>query len=161
MLTVQSKVHVERISGMSIFNFLIDPGDDEYRKWWPGTHLEFHTLKHCPGNVGDVVYMDEYVGRRRVRMTGIVTEAEPGKKITWRLRMLFRLPVWLSVEFEDDSTGVAITHTITAGFRVPGRLLDGVFRLYFSNTFAQAMDEHVHIEFPRLGEILRAQGGCR
>ncbi|MBL8157311.1 MAG: hypothetical protein JNM70_24275 [Anaerolineae bacterium] len=139
---------------MPIFNFLINPNDSAYQKWWPGTHLAHHNLRQSPRHVGNVVYMDEYVGKRRIRMTGIVTEAEPGKKITWQLQKIIRLPVSLHLELEDDSRGVAITHTIRAGFGGIGRILDVLLRLYFSETFAKAMDEHAHIEFPKLGELL-------
>lgn len=154
MITIQSKVHVERIGGMPIFDFLINPTDSAYQQWWPGTHLAYHNLSYAPRNIGNVVYMDEYVGQRRVRMTGIVTEAEPGKKITWQLKKVIRLPIWLHLELKDDSQGVAITHTIRAGFGGIGRVLDAVLRLYFSETFAKAMDEHARIEFPKLGELL-------
>lgn len=154
MITIQSKIHVERISGMEIFNFLINPTDSAYQRWWPGTHLAFHNLRYSPRNVGNIVYMDEYVGKRRVKMTGIVTEAEPGKKIVWQLRKIIRLPIWLSLELEDDREGVAITHTIKAGFEGVGRILDVIFRVYLPDEFGKTMDEHAKTEFPKLGELL-------
>lgn len=87
---------------MEIFNFLINPTDSEYQSWWTGTNLELHLLKHDPNNIGNIVYMDEFIGKHRVKMAGIVIEAEPGKKIIWQLRKLIRLPIWLSLELEDD-----------------------------------------------------------
>lgn len=157
MFTIQSKVHVEGIGGLPIFNFFINPNDSAYQSWWPGTHLEFHVQRGAPGSVGCLVYMDEYVGKRRVRMTGVVTEVLPGKKICWQFKALIRLPVWLCLELEDDAHGVVITHTIVAGFGGFGRVLDGIFRLYLSDDFARAMDEHARIEFPRLGELLLSE----
>lgn len=154
MFTIQSKVHVEGIGGLPIFSFLVDPNDSAYQDWWPGIHLKFHTLRGTPGSVGSLVYMDEYVGKRRVCMTGVVSEAEPGKRITWQFKALIRLPVWLRLELEDDNHGVVITHEIRAGFRGIGSVLDVLLRLYFSETFAKAMDEHAQTEFPRLGELL-------
>jgi hypothetical protein len=154
MITIQSSIYVDRISGMEIFNFLINPSDCEYQRWWPGTHIKLHTLKHSPKNVGNIVYMDEFIGEHRVRMTGIVTEAEPGKKIVWRLKKFVRLPIWLYLELEDDKEGVAITHTIRAGFAGIGRILDVLLRFYFSDDFGKAMDEHVKTEFPKLREML-------
>ncbi len=158
MFTIQSKVHVEGIGGLPIFNFLINPSDSAYQSWWPGTHLKFHTRYGTPGSIGSLVYMDEYVGKRRVRMTGVVTGAQPGKKITWQFKALIRLPIWLHLELEDDSRGVTVTHTIRAGIGGIGRVLDGLFRLYLSDDFAKAMDEHAKIEFPRLGALLQSSG---
>ena len=54
--------------------------------------------------------------------------------------------------------GVHIAHTITAGLRGPGRVLDPLLRLYFSRGFARAMDEHVRAEFPKLRDVLYAAG---
>jgi hypothetical protein len=141
---------------MDIYNFLINPTDREYQRWWSGTHLEFHTCKRGLNNIGDIVYMDEFVGDRRVKMSGIVTEAEPGKKITWQLIRLVRLPVWLSLHLKDDNEGVLVTHTIRAGFSGIGRLFDVAFRLYFTAEFENAMDEHVKAEFPMLRDMLRS-----
>jgi len=141
---------------MEVFNFLINPTDREYQKWWPGTHIELHNLRQSPDIVGNIIYMDEFIGKHRVKMTAIVIEAEPGTKIIWQLKKLVRLPVWLSLELGDDKEGVEITHTIKAGFEGGGRILDFIFRLYFSNEFAKAMDEHVRIEFPKLRDLLSA-----
>lgn len=77
-----------------------------------------------------IIYMDEFVGQRRIQMQGIITEVTPGKRITWQLKKVVRLPVWLSVDFADNDAGVAITHTIRAGFGGIGRLLDPVLQLY-------------------------------
>ena len=95
MITIQSEVRVERIGSMPIFNFLLNPSDSAYQRWWPGTHLQFHTLRKSPGSASSVVYMDEYIGARRLRLTGIVLEADPGRKIIWQFRKVIRLPAWL------------------------------------------------------------------
>ncbi len=154
MITLQSKIHLDRIGGREIFDFLIDPTDREYQRWWPGTHLALHLLKQKPNNIGNVVYMDELIGKRRVKMTGIIIEAEPGKKIIWQVKKFIRLPIWLSLDLKDDRDGVTITHTIKAGFTGIGRILDVILRVYFSDEFTRAMDEHVKIEFPKLKEML-------
>jgi hypothetical protein len=46
-------------------------------------------------HVGDVICMDKYVGKRRVQMTAVVIEAVPGKRITWQMKAMIPLPVWL------------------------------------------------------------------
>ena len=88
MLTLESHVTVRGVTGQEITDFLLEPHDDSYRAWWPGTHLEFHVLRHGTQgeHVGDVVWMDEYVGGRRVRMAAEVVTAVPGEKVVWRLR---------------------------------------------------------------------------
>ena len=154
MITIQSKIHVDRIGGKEIFNFLMNPTDHEYQTWWPGTHLALHTLKRTPNNVGTIIYMDEFIGDRRVKASCIVIEAEPAKKVVWQVKKLIRLPIWFSLELEDDTEGVAITHTIRAGFEGVKGMYDVLFRLYFSDKFAAAMDEHVKIEFPKLRDML-------
>ena len=76
--------------------------------------------------------------------------------MVWQLRALVRQPVHLELDLEDEPTGMRITHTIRAGLPGPGRLLDPLLRLYFSPTFARAMDGHVRMEFARLTALLAA-----
>jgi hypothetical protein len=107
-----------------------------------------------PDHVGDVVLMDEYVGKRRVRMLGIVVQVGPGQKIVWQLRKGVRLPAWLTLELADRDGGVDLRHTITAGFGGVGQVLDPLLRRYFSAEFATAMDEHARTELPLLRDHL-------
>lgn len=60
-------------------------------------------------------------------------------------------------DFIDYDGGVAITHTTSAGFRGAGRILDPMFRLYFSEQFARALDEHVKTEFLLLRDRFAAR----
>lgn len=154
MISIQSKIRVAGISGTDIIDFLLNCTDREYQAWWRGTHLAFHTIERRPGNVGNVVYMDEFIGKRRVKMRGIVTEVVPGKKVVWQFKEIFRLPVRLLLKVDDDDEGVAITHTIQAGFKGMGRHLDPLFRIYFSDEFERAMDEHAKAEFLMLRDML-------
>jgi hypothetical protein len=98
--------------------------------------------------------MDEYVGKRRVRMLGIVVQVGPGQKIVWQLRKGVRLPAWLTLELADRDGGVDLRHTITAGFGGVGQVLDPLLRRYFSAEFATAMDEHARTELPLLRDHL-------
>lgn len=155
MITIESELFVKDITGKEIFDFLLDATDERYRRWWPGTHLSLHALERHEDHVGDIFYMDEYVGKRRVRMKGIVVEAERGRKIVWRFKgWQILLPVRLTLELADRDGGVALRHTIRAGFEGFGAILDPLFRIYFSPRFASAMDEHAHIEFPMLRDLL-------
>lgn len=157
MISIQSRVHVSGISSAQLIDFMLNCTDEQYQAWWPGTHLALHTVERRPGNVGNVIYMDEYVGTRRLRMKAVVTElvAEPaGSRLVWQFKMGLRLPARLAMEANDDATGIALTHTIEAGFRGAGKILDPLFRLYLSKRFEQAMDEHAQAEFPMLGTML-------
>ena len=115
MLMIESRFFVARITGKEITDFLLDCTDDRYRHWWPGTHLELHAVARGRDHLGDVVLMDEYVGKHRVRMLAIVVEVVPGQKIVWRLKKGVRLPVWLTLELADRDSGVDLRHTIAAG----------------------------------------------
>ena len=156
MITLRTQIAVSGVTGLEIFNFLLNCTDAEYQRWWPGTHLSFHTIKRMPGDVGNLVVMDEFIGNRRVRAKGLVTEVEPGKRLVWQFRKLVRLPVQLSLEFDEQGDALQLTHTINAGFHGIGRVLDPLLRLYFSRRFAEALDEHVRTEFPKLRDLLRS-----
>jgi hypothetical protein len=156
MLALRTRLRVDGIGASEIFEFLANPTDEAYQEWWPGIHLRFHVLERHGDHVGDVVYMDEYVGTRRLRMKGIVVEAVPGQRLVWQLKRAIRLPARLELELTDHAGGVAITHTTRAGFGGAGRILDPLLRLYFSKRFARALDEHVKTEFPLLRDLLRA-----
>jgi hypothetical protein len=158
MITLRTRIHVDGLTAEQVYNFLLNATDREYQEWWPGVHLHLHTLKRCPNDVGNIVYMDELIGSYRVKMTGVVVEAIPGTKLVWQLKKGLRLPARLSVELDDDATGVFIIHTIRVGFDGLGSLLDPVFSIYCSANFAAAMEEHVNAEFPKLRDMLARSG---
>lgn len=154
MITLETKTKVAELSGKEVTDFLLNPKDENYRKWWGGIHLEFHIIKSYPGHIGDIVYMDEFIGRHRVKMKGIVVNAIPGKLIIWQLKKIIKLPVRLSLKLEEDKDSVKITHTIRVGFGGIGKIFDPILGIYFSEDFKKAMDEHVKIEFQKLSDIL-------
>ncbi|MFN8557184.1 MAG: hypothetical protein U0531_07470 [Dehalococcoidia bacterium] len=154
MITMRSFVHVNGIRGEDVITFLLNCTDRLYRRWWPGTHLRLHTIKRARGNVGSLIVMDEYVGRRRLTMQGVVTELVPGRRLVLQWKQIVRLPAWLELDFADDDRGVTVTHTVRAGLPGAGAVLDPLIRLYLSDAFARALDEHVKVEMPRLGVLL-------
>jgi hypothetical protein len=154
MIEMRTEVRVGGTSGSSISDFLLSCTDDDYQHWWPGTHIENHTTRRFPGNVGNLMYFDEYVGKRRLKFEGVVVKCIPGKEIVWQMKKVVRLPARLVLEFDDDDEGVVITHTIRAGFTGLGKLLDPLLRLYLTRGFEKDLEEHAHLEFPKLAEIL-------
>ena len=154
MLTLETTISMDGVTGIEVFDFLANPDDESYRAWWPGTHLEFHPVARGEDHVGDIVYMDEYVGSRRLRMSAIVREARPGKTLVWQLKKGISLPARLCLELDDHDGGMTIRHTTRAGFRGAGRVLDPALRLLLSRSFAHELDQHVRTEFPLLRDLL-------
>lgn len=151
-------MHVPGMRAERVIDFFLHPDDDLYQRWWPGVHLSMHAVNDLTGP-GQVVYMDELVGTRRLRFTCVVTDVSP-TTITWRFRWLVPLPARLALRIEDDETGATITHTIGAGFRsAVGRLLDPLLRAYFSSDFERMMDEHFRTEFSALPALLARESG--
>ncbi|HEU5474931.1 MAG TPA: hypothetical protein VFV67_30175 [Actinophytocola sp.] len=158
MITIESTLHLERVTGLSITEFLLNCTDERYQQWWPGTHRRFHVRTQGREHLGDTVFMEEYIGNRHVRMAGTVVDVVPGRRIVWQLKRVVRLPVWLTLELTDRDGAVAIRHTIRAGYTGVGRLLDPLLRLYFTAEFTRAMDDHVHTEFPLLRDRILDPG---
>src|SRR5512134_2953171 len=97
MITLQSQLHVDGIRGNEIVDFLLACTDQAYQAWWPGTHLQLHTRVRYSNSVGNIVFMDEFIGKQRMQMLGVVRVAEP-TKIVWQLKKGILLPVWLILE---------------------------------------------------------------
>jgi uncharacterized protein YndB with AHSA1/START domain len=154
VVTLTTTVEVDGMNGSEVFDFLANPDDESYRAWWPGTHLALHVEERGEGHVGDVVHMDEFIGRRRLRMTGVVTEAVPGRRLVWQLAKGIRLPARVRLDLTDDDRGVTITHTTQAGFRGVGRVFDPVLERFLSRWLGDDLDDHVRTEFPRLRDLL-------
>lgn len=158
MVVLETRVRVEGISGRDVTDFFINCTDSDYQRWWKGTHLQFHTVNRTEENVGSLVYFDEYVGRYRLRFKGRITGYAAGKRIEYRMVKGLPLPAWLVLEFQDDPRGVDIVHTVKAGYRGAGVILDPLIRLYLSDAFEKALDDHAQSEFSMLGQLLRRDG---
>lgn len=158
MLILETKIRVDGVAGAEIFDFLADPDDESYQAWWPGVHFQLHTIERGDDHVGDVLYMDEYVGKRRLCGSAIVTEAVRGERLVWQFKKGVKLPARLVLEFSDYEGGVAITHTVRAGMRGAGRVMDPALKILLSRAFANDLDEHVRTEFPLLRDLLRGWG---
>ncbi|MCZ2153240.1 MAG: hypothetical protein LC114_04960 [Bryobacterales bacterium] len=61
------------------------------------------------------------------------------------------------MRLQDGPEGVAIFHTVEAGIPGLGRIFDALLRLWLTREFANALDEHVRTEFPKLRDLLRVQ----
>lgn len=155
MVVLETRVPVEGITGRHVTDFFINCTDSDYQRWWEGTHLQFHTIHRTTHIIGSSVYFDEYVGKHRLKFRGRITQYVPGKRIEYRMVRGLPLPAWLVLEFEDRPGGVEIVHAVKAGYQGPWRVFDPLIRLYLSDDFEKALDEHAHAEFSRLGDLLR------
>jgi hypothetical protein len=155
MLVIESRVDVAGLTGRDVTDFMLACTDGQYQSWWPGTHLQLHVLGRTTARSGDVVVMDEFVGRRRLRLRGTVEAVEPGRRIVWRFRKVLPLPARLSLELIPVPGGVSVRHTVTAAWPGIGRTLDPLLKLYFTPRFRADLDAHVHTEFPLLRDYLQ------
>ena len=96
---MQTEVSVKGVSGQDVADFMLNCTDEDYQRWWKGTHLAFHTIKRYPDHLGNLVCFDEYVGERRLKFRGVITENIPGKKLVWQMKKIVRLPGWLALDF--------------------------------------------------------------
>ncbi|MDQ2089489.1 hypothetical protein [Marimonas arenosa] len=157
VIKIATQTCVPGLTGRDITEFLMTCDTRRYQAWWPGTHLRFFTRDGGPGHVGSRFFMDEYVGRHRVRVGGRVIELDPGRRLVLKLSRFVPLPVWLTLDLRDTDDGVVIRHEIAAGFRGAGRVFDPLFRLHFNRRFATDMDAHVREEFSRLPALLATE----
>lgn len=160
MIALTTRFRVEGLTGREVTDFLLTAGDEEFRRWWPGTHLEYHTVRRRAGGLGNLLHYEELVGRRRERIDAVVVDLIPGRRLVWQIKRGLRLPIWVALEFEDGAGGVTITQQTRAGFEGAGRVLDPLFRLYFSSSYQRALDEHARTEFPMLRDLLHVRTGA-
>ena len=156
MIRLQTDVDVDGLAAEEVFRFLLNCDDASYQAWWPGIHIRFHTVLREPGNVGNLVYMDEYIGRFRLRLHAVIVAIDPGRRIVWQMVKGVRLPGRLLLTFEDRPGGVRISHRLEAGSAGAGRIFDPVIRLWLTKDLERALDAHVRAEFPRLRDLLRS-----
>jgi hypothetical protein len=91
MIRLQSQLHIDGIRGNEIVGFLLACTDQAFQAWWPGTHLQLHTHVHYPNSVGNIVFMDEFIGQRRIQMLGVVRVAEPRAAASYDGHRLYTL----------------------------------------------------------------------
>jgi len=154
MIIMKTEVNVSDILRRNVFDFMLNCTDNDYQRWWPGTHLAFHTIKRYPNNLGNLVYFDEYVGKRRLKFNAKVTELVPDKRLVWQMEAIIRLPAWLSIDIEANESGVKIIHTLAIGFLGIGKIFDSILRLYCSSKFQYELGEHAKTEFHKLADLL-------
>ena len=154
MIKSNAELDLIGLKGHSVYKFMLGCTDERYQRWWPGVHLAFHTIKHYPGNIGNLVYFDEFIGKRRIKFTARISELISGKRVVYQLRFFVNLPAWIMLDFNDMPEGVKITHILRLGYPGFGRLFDPLLRLFFTKNFQKDLEEHAVAEFRLLAKIL-------
>lgn len=157
MITYSVELTVPNACAKQFYDFMINPTDEQYSAWWHGEHLQFHIVKHGDSNhVGDLVFMDEYLGKNhRLVFHAVVITAKRPNIIAWQMKKAgLRLPAIVTLELCDSPEGVRLKHELKIGFAHFGKLLDPFIRLYFNKSFQAALDEHCKIEWYKLSEHL-------
>ncbi len=154
MFEIRTEIELIGLKANKICDFLINCTDDSYQRWWPGTHLVYHTIKFNPQIVGNIVVFDEYIGKYRFKSKGIITKYVPEREIILQIEKIIRLPIWLQITFTDTIQGVKINHSIHAGFKGMGKMFDFIFRLFLSKEFEKEMDNHAKYEFEKLRNVI-------
>lgn len=154
MIVFKTEVEIKNVSPEQITDFMIDCTDEKYSRWWPGVHIAFHTIKRKPGNIGNLVYFDEFVDRRRLKFKATVEEYERGKIICWRMVKMIPLPAYLTIETEKWEGGTKLVHTLAIGFNGMFRFLNPMIKFFIPSGMEKELDEHAKIEFPALTGLL-------
>ena len=101
MLTIRTQIAIPGITGIEVFDFLLNCSAADYLRWRPSTHVLVSHDRAYSRRSWRLVILDEVIGNKRVRVR-VVTRAEWGKRLIWQLRKRIRLPAWLSLEFDEQ-----------------------------------------------------------
>lgn len=150
MVILQTQVKVDNFSSKRVFDFFINCNDEKYQAWWPENHFSFHTIKRDPNNIGNLVFFDEMVGKRRLRFKAVIIKLITDKEIVWQMKKIVMLPAWLSLKFDETKDGLLITHKLSVGFEGFGKIFDPILKFYLNDKFEKDLAMHAKTEFKRL-----------
>jgi len=157
MITHIVEVKVKNARSEKFYDFMINPNDQQYKTWWPQEHLQFHITKPGDENhLGDHVYFDEYLGKkRRTSFHAVVVTANRPIKIVWQMKMIgIRLPFFVNFELKDEPDYLTVRHELKMGYSGIGKIFDLFIRLVFNKKYKEDLENHCNIEWPKLAELL-------
>ncbi len=154
MVTLKTVVRLKGVTSQEVYDFMLNLNDVDYQRWWKGTHLICHTVKKYPGNIGNIIYTDEYAGKYRIKGYSVITKLVPYREMVYQIIMGIKMPAWFIMRFEDLEDGVNLEHIVEVGGQGIWRIFDPIFRIILSKKFEKALAEHAHAEFPMLAEML-------
>ena len=148
---------IPQATAEDFYDFMINPTDERYSKWWPEEHIKFHIIKHGDSSHhGDLVYFDEKVGENhRLTFRAIVAKANRPNIISWEMISLgIRLPAIVELKLTNASEGLMLRHELRLGYNGIGKPLDYLIGLYFNKSFKNALEAHCNIEWYKLRDML-------
>ncbi|MDO5602524.1 MAG: hypothetical protein Q4G07_07115 [Oscillospiraceae bacterium] len=157
MIYHTTQLVVTNAKAEQFYDFMINPDNDRYQKWFPNEHLAFYITKRgASSHLGDEVYYDEYLGGvHRLKFFAEVVTANRPACAAWQMkRMGLRIPAVLRLELADTPNRLQIDHKLCVGFSGIGKLFDPFIRLYFTKSFADSLSKHCLEECPRLAKYL-------
>ena len=157
MISHLVKLTVPNATAEQFYNFMINPSSKRYREWWPGEHIAFYITKRGDKtHVGDEVFFDEYIGEsRRLAFDGVVIRTDFPKVIIWQMKKAgIRLPATLRLDLRDSPGGVKVRHELRIGYNGIGKLLDPFIKLYFNESYSEALTVHCQTEWHKLAVYL-------
>ena len=155
MFSFATQAHVEGLRARDVYEFFLDSTESDFQAWFPGVHLGYRVVRGAASHVGRVIQFDQNIGPYRVRETARIVEAVPYRRFVRQVIRGFQLPIFVTFDLADEARGVRITHTIQAGHPGLGRVLDPLYRLYFTRKFLAALDEHVLAELLLLPNVVK------
>ena len=150
---VELTVHNAKIE--QFYDFMINPTDQKYNEWWSEEHLQFHiTKKGNENHLGDHVYFDEYLGKkRRLKFHAVVVTADRPNKIVWQMKMAgIKMPFYVKLELINKSDSVTVKHELNLGYSGIGSFFDFFIGLYFTKSYRDDLENHCNIEWQKLAE---------
>ena len=151
------ELKVKNAKAEQFFNFMINPNDKKYNEWWTEEHLQFHiTKKGNENHLGDNVYFDEYLGKkRRLSFHAVVIVADKPNMIVWQMKIAgLRMPFFVKLGLTDNSNGVTVIHELNLGYSGIGSIFDIFIRLYFNKSYRADLEKHCIIEWQKLADYL-------
>lgn len=154
MVTLKTVVKLKGVTSKDVYDFMLNLNDDDYQRWWKGTHLICHTVKKYPGDIGNVVYADEFVGKYRLKGYTVIIKLVPCREMVYQIKVGIKIPAWFIMKFEEREDGISLEHIVEAGGQGIWRIFDPFIRIYLNKSFEENLTAHAHEEFPKLAAML-------
>lgn len=138
------------------FDFMAYPDDEAYSNWLP-EHHQYHVVKKSKDSpVGDLIFFDQHISPKfRLKSYAIVRVADKPRELTVQVRKFgIRVPVFVSLYFEDTENGLVLVEELRAGYRGPGAILNPFFRLVLTKRKLNDLTNHHNKEWKELENIL-------
>lgn len=151
MITIVTKIFVNKKTPEQIYNWLLNLDYERYIQWHPTAHKDFKRIYINKNITGSIFYFDEFIGKLRVNYKWEIIKTKQNKLIFTKAKSVF--PIYLLISLDNMFGGTEVTHDLRIGFKFIGiaNLVD-LFANSFILTFRekQAIHQHAKEEFTNL-----------